>query len=183
MNGILLQALDGPRRKRPRKSRKTITWATNFDFVEFNSKKTRSNTINNCMQGTDVVSDDYDDYDFLPGFVEDWELIVQPPQFDPLHTKKANDRSMAYARRRALDLERVPGVNDVDYDPVIVVLWDEGLAEKVEYGFTDYTSKRGLPRPPKVKDVKRWSRPDALSIKSHVMNMTPHILLEEFWYQ
>ena len=107
------------------------------------------------MQTLDVVDDSDQDYDDQAGPFDDWESIVKPPQSHPLHTGKANDRSMAYARRRALDLERAPGVNDNFYEPVMILFWDDGLAEKVEYGFTDYTSKRGLPRPPKIKDVKR----------------------------
>ena len=138
------------------------------------------------MQVLDMVDEsqdddpDYDEAQLLAGNFDEWEVIVKPPQAHSQHTQKANDRSLAYARRRALDLERAPGVNDKLFDPAVVIFWDGGLAEKVEYGFTDYTSKKGLPRPPKVKDVKRWSRPDALSIKSHIRKAPQHITLEEF---
>ena len=187
MKGILLATPGGPpRTKRQRLSRKTVSWVANFDYVEFNSRRSPANTIKQCMQTLDMVDEsqddcpDYDEDQLYAGNFEDWASIVKPPQAHSLHTPKANSRSMAYARRRALDLERAPGVHDKQFDPAVVIFWDGGLAEKVEYGFTDYTSKRGLPRPPKVRDVKRWSRPDALSIRSHIQRAPKHIILEEF---
>ena len=82
------------------------------------------------MQVLDMVDEsqdddpDYDEAQLLAGNFDDWETIVKPPQAHPLHTQKANDRSLAYARRRALDLERAPGVNDKIFDPAVVIFWD-----------------------------------------------------------
>ena len=160
IKGILLSDAGGPpKAKRQRLSRRSTSWAAGFDYVEFNSKRSPAHTIKQCMQNLDMVDESQDDdpgYDeaqLIAGNFDEWETIVLPPQAHPMHTGKANDRSLAYARRRALDLERAPGVNDMLFDPAVVIFWDGGLAEKVEYGFTDYTSKKGLPRPPKIRDV------------------------------
>ena len=131
-----MKQLDGPpEKKRRKKAKGSVSWVNSFDYVEFSSRRSPSNTIKKCMQRLELPADSDEDDDVLAGDFEDWDSIVKAPKNHPLHTERANDRSLAYARRRALDLERAPGVTTQYFDPVVVIFWDGGLAEKVEYGF------------------------------------------------
>ena len=169
-------------RRRPPEQRegpvRHVRWARSFEITEF-SQRSPSDTILQ-LPSWDIPVSQGRFRRPKAGSAVPWDDIVLSPRADRHHNARANDRAAAYAYRRALDLERVPGVCDHLPDPAIIIFWDGGVAEKVEYAFQDYTSKRGLPRPPKTKDTRTWSRPDALSIKSHLKKMGLRFRFFEF---
>ena len=110
-----------------------------------------------------------------------WDEIVGIPQAHDGHAQESNDRSMAHARRRALDLEMMVSGGPAFPKPTIVLFWNSGVAEKVEHPWPEKTlwTKRGLPRPPDRSRQSYWNKDDVLVDKQEVRKTEDFVSIGE----
>ena len=195
VKGVLSQPKSCKPAKRARtghdRARK-VTWSSHLCLYEFETDPPHLPLSSELLipewervvdHSRDMLGRDADfdaSINYPPGASQDWESVRHPPRASRRHSVVRNSRSAAYALRRGLDLERVHGVNECCHKPAIVIFWDNGVAEKVEYAWEGYTSTKGLPRVPKASSVKQWSLPDALSIKQHLGKLNFAVDVHEF---
>ena len=96
-----------------------VRWARSFEITEF-SQRSPSDTILQ-LPSWDIPVSQGRFRRPKTGSAVPWDDIVLSPRADRHHNARANDRAAAYAYRRALDLERVPGVCDHLPDPAIII--------------------------------------------------------------